>query len=135
MRQLMTESVVLSFAGGALGLAAAALVIRAVPALVPGDIARLDEVGVDGVVLAFTLGLSVVVGLAFGAVPAFQWSRLKLVGILNEGSGQSTRFPVAASGRTRAALATTQMALALETHAPELRGAHDGDRGYDRPMS
>ena len=114
MRQLMTESVVLSFAGGALGLAAAALVIRAVPALVPGDIARLDEVGVDGVVLAFTLGLSVVVGLAFGAVPAFQWSRLKLVGILNEGSGQSTSgFRLLRSGRTRAALATTQMALAL----------------------
>ena len=70
VRQLLTESVVLSLAGGALGLAAAVVVLRVVPALVPGDIARLDEVRVDGVMLAFTLGLSVVVGLAFGAVPA-----------------------------------------------------------------
>ena len=114
VRQLLTESVVLSLAGGALGLAAAVVVLRVVPALVPGDIARLDEVGVDGVVLAFTLGLSVVVGLAFGAVPAFQWSRLKLVRILNEGSAQSTSgFRLLRSSRTRAALATAQMALAL----------------------
>ena len=114
VRQLLTESVVLSLTGGALGLAAATLVIRAVPALVPGDIARLDEVTVDGVVLAFTLGLSVVVGLAFGAVPAFQWSRVELVRTLNEGSAQATGgFRLLRSGRTRAALATAQVALAV----------------------
>ena len=114
VRQLLTESVVLSLTGGALGLAAATLVIRAVPALVPGDIARLDEVTVDGVVLAFTLGLSVVVGLAFGAVPAFQWSRIELVRTLNEGSAQATGgFRLLRSGRTRAALATAQVALAV----------------------
>ena len=114
VRQLLTESVVLSVTGGALGLAAATLVIRAVPAMVPGDIARLDEVTVDGVVLAFTLGLSVVVGLAFGAVPAFQWSRVELVRTLNEGSAQATGgFRLLRSGRTRAALATAQVALAV----------------------
>ena len=114
VRQLLTESVVLSLTGGALGLAAATLVVRAVPALVPGDIARLDEVTVDGVVLAFTLGLSVVVGLAFGAVPAFQWSRIELVRTLNEGSAQATGgFRLLRSGRTRAALATAQVALAV----------------------
>ena len=114
VRQLLTESVVLSLTGGALGLAAATLVIRAVPALVPGDIARLDEVTVNGVVLAFTLGLSVVVGLAFGAVPAFQWSRVELVRTLNEGSAQATGgFRLLRSGRTRAALATAQVALAV----------------------
>ena len=114
VRQLLTESVVLSLSGGVIGLAAAVVVLRVVPALVPGDIARLDEVGVDGVVLAFTLGLSVVVGLAFGAVPALQWSRLNLVRILNEGSAQSTSgFRLLRSGRTRAALATAQVALAL----------------------
>ena len=114
LRQLLTESVVLSLGGGALGLAAAALVLRVVPALVPGNVARLDEVGTDGVVLAFTLGLSVLVGLAFGAVPAFQWSRLPLVRVLNEGSAQSTGgFRLLRSSRTRAALATAQVALAL----------------------
>ena len=114
MGQLLTESVVLSLSGGVIGLAVATVVLRTVPALVPGDIARLDEVGVDGVVLAFTLGVSVVVGLAFGAVPAFQWSRLKLVRILNEGSVQSASgFRLLRSNRTRALLATAQVALAL----------------------
>ena len=70
VRQLLTESVLLGLAGGVLGLATATAVLRAVPALVPGAVTRLDEIGLDGVVLAFTLGLSVVVGLRFGAVPA-----------------------------------------------------------------
>ena len=114
VRQLLTESVVLSVIGGAMGLATAAFVLRIVPSLVPGNVARLDEVGVDGVLLAFTLGLSLVVGLAFGAVPAFQWSRLPLVRVLNEGSAQSTGgFRLLRSSRTRAALATVQVALAL----------------------
>ena len=138
VRQLLTESVVLSLAGGALGLAATTLVIRAVPALVPSDIARLDEVGVDGVVLMFTLGLSVVVGLAFGAVPALQWSRLGLVRTLNEAGAQSTGgFRLLRSGRTRAALATAQVALALVllVGAGLLLRSFVGliliDRGYD----
>ena len=138
VRQLLTESVVLSLSGGVIGLAAAVVVLRAVPALVPGDIARLDEVGVDGVVLAFTLGLSVVVGLAFGAVPALQWSRLHLVRTLNEGSTQSTSgFRLLRSSRTRAALAAVQMALALVLLVGAgllLRSFVDlltVDRGYD----
>ena len=114
LRQLLTESVVLSLGGGALGLAAATVVLRAVPALVPGDIARLHEVSVDGVVLAFTLGLSVAVGLLFGAVPAWQWSRRNLVRTLNEGGAQSTGgFRLLRSSRTRSLLATSQVALAL----------------------
>ena len=106
VRQLLTESVVLGVGGGALGLAAAALVLRVVPALVPGDVARLDEVGLDGVVAAFTLGLSVAAGLLFGAAPALQWSRLDLVRTLNEGSAQSMGgFRLLRSNRARAALA------------------------------
>ena len=84
IRQLLTENVVLGGAGGAIGLAAAAVLLRAVPALVPGDIARLDETSIDGVVLAFTLGLSLVVGLAFGVVPALQRSPFHSVRTLNE---------------------------------------------------
>ena len=56
VRQLLTEGTVLSLSGGVLGLAGAALVLRAVPALVPGDVARLDEVEIDGVVFAFAAG-------------------------------------------------------------------------------
>ena len=114
VRQLLTENVALGVGGGVLGLAAAALVLRAAPVLVPGDIARLDEVGVDGVVLAFTLGLSMAAGLLFGAAPALQWSRVDIVRTLNEGSAQSTGgFRLLRSNRARAGLAVVQVALAL----------------------
>ena len=138
MRQLLTESVVLSLSGGMIGLAAAVVLLRAVPALVPGDIARLDEVEVDGVVLAFTLGLSVAVGVVFGAAPAFHWSQLGLVRALNEGRAQSTGgYRLLRSGRTRAALAAAQVALALVllVGAGLLLRSFVGlitiDRGYD----
>ena len=65
-------------AGDGLGLAVAALILRGLPALTPDDVPRLDEVGVDGMVLAFSAGLSVVAGLVLGAVPALSWSRLHL---------------------------------------------------------
>ena len=114
VRQLLTESVLLGAGGGALGLAAAATVLRAAPALVPGDVARLDEVGVDGAVLAFTAGLSIAAGLLFGAAPVLQWSRFDLARTLNEGSAQSVGgFRLLRSNRARAALAVAQVALAL----------------------
>ena len=114
VRQLLTESVLLSLGGGALALATAAAVLRAVPALVPGTVTRLDEVGLDGVVAAFTLGLSVVVGLVFGAAPAFRWSGRRLLHTLVEGSARSSGgFGLLRANRTRAGLAAAQVALAL----------------------
>ena len=114
VRQLLTESVVLSGAGGVVGLAAAAVVLGGLPALVPGDVARLDDVGISGTGLAFALVLSVFVGLAFGAFPAFQWSRFSLVRALNEGSAQSAGgFRLLSSNRARAALAAAQVALSI----------------------
>ena len=114
MRQLLTESVALGVGGGALGLAAAALILRGAPALAPGAVPRLDEVGVDGVVLAFGAGLSVVAGLVFGAVPALSWSRLHLLRALGEGSVQAAGgFRTLSANRIRAALAVMQIALAL----------------------
>ena len=114
VRQLLTESIMLGIVGGLLGLAVAALVLRAVPALVPGDVARLDAVGIDGVALAFTLGLSVAAGVLFGTAPALQWSRLDLARALNEGNTQSTGgFRLLRSSRARAVLAVAQVALAL----------------------
>ena len=138
VRQLLTESVVLGAGGGVLGLAAAAVVLRAVPALVPGDVARLDQVGVDGLSVAFTVGLSIAAGLLFGAAPAFQWSRIDLVRTLNEGSAQAPGgFRLLRSNRTRAALAVAQVALALVllVGAGLLLRSFVGlvtiDRGYD----
>ena len=124
--------------GGVLGLAAAAVVLRAVPALVPGDIARLDQVGIDGVSVAFTVGLSIAAGLLFGAAPAFQWSRIDLVSTLNEGSAQAPGgFRLLRSNRARAVLAVAQVALALVlvVGAGLLLRSFVGlvtvDRGYD----
>ena len=114
VRQLLTESTVLSLSGGVLGVAAAALVLRAVPALVPGDVARLDEVRIDGVVFGFTVGLSIVVGLLCGAGTAFQRSQVHLVRRLSEGSAQSAGgFRLLRMHRARATLSTLQVAVAL----------------------
>ena len=138
VRQLLTESVVLSAAGGLLGLAAAAGALGVLPSLVPGDVARLDDVGINGPGLAFALALSVVVGLAFGAAPAFQSSRLGLVRALNEGSAQAAAgFRLLRSNRARAGLAAAQVALAvvLLVGAGLLLRSFVGlvtvDRGYD----
>ena len=114
VRQLLTESVVLGVAGGMLGLAAAALILHAAPALAFGDLPRLEEVGVDGTVLAFVAGLSVVAGLVLGAVPALSWSRLHLVRALGESSPRAAGgFRILSANRIRAALAVTQVGLAL----------------------
>ena len=138
VRQLLTESVLLSLGGGVLGLATAAAVLRAVPALVPVTVTRLDEVGLDAVVLAFTLGLSVAVGLLFGAVPAFQSSGSHLLRALLEGSARSSGgFGLLRTNRTRAVLAAAQVALALMllVGAGLLLRSFVGlvtlDRGYD----
>ena len=113
-RQLLAESTVLSLSGGVLGLAAAAVVLRAVPALVPGDVARLDEVRIDGVVFAFTVGLSLLVGLLCGAAPAFRRSLVHPVRTLNEGNAQSAGgFRLLRTHRVRATLSTVQVALAV----------------------
>ena len=138
VRQLLTESVVLSAAGGVLGLAAAAVVLGVLPAAVPADVARLDGVGINGAGLGFALALSVVVGLVFGAAPAFQWSRFSLVGALNEESAQAAGgFRLLRSNRARAGLAAAQVALAvvLLVGAGLLLRSFVGlvtvDRGYD----
>ena len=138
VRQLLTESMLLSLGGGVLGLVAAAVVLRAVPALVPGNIVRLDEVDVDGVVLAFTLGLSALVGLLFGVAPALQGSGSRLLRTLVEGGARSTGgFGLLRANRTRAVLAASQVALALVLLVGAVLllrsfvGLVTVDRGYD----
>ncbi len=112
VRQLLTESVLLSVGGGALGLFAATWIVRAVPTLVPFDVPGLSDVSVDSAALAFSVALSVVVGLTVGALPALQWSRPDLVRTLT-GSAQSTAdFRLRRANWSRAALVSAQVALA-----------------------
>ena len=108
--QLLTESVVLSVLGGALGLLLAAWGVGALRALRPGNLPRLDEVGVDGPVLAFTAAISVVTGMAAGLAPLLRLTRTELSSSLREGSRG------AAGGRldrVRGGLVMSQVALAL----------------------
>ena len=110
VRQLLTESVVLSLVGGALGLGLAVWGVRALQALEPGTIPRLDEIAVNGGALAFALGLSVVTGLLFGVAPAVRLMRYDLRGGLAEGGrGMAGRR---SAGRTRSLLVLAEVALA-----------------------
>jgi len=75
-RQLLTENLALAFCGGSLGLALAWAAIRALPTLGLRDFPRMDEVTIDGWVVTFSLALSTLTGLFFGAFPAWKVSRL-----------------------------------------------------------
>jgi putative ABC transport system permease protein len=75
LRQLITESLLLSGLAAALGLPFAAWGIRALIALAPRGIARLEDAHIDATVLVFSLGLSVATGLLFGIAPAIRISR------------------------------------------------------------
>ncbi len=111
IRQLLTESILLSLLGGLCGVALADMSTRALIAIVPRAIPRAAEVGVDRHVLAFALVLSIVTGLLFGLLPALESSRTNLVGSLKE-AGQ-TSSEGSRHRRFRGALITAETALAL----------------------
>ncbi|HEX6717945.1 MAG TPA: ABC transporter permease [Pyrinomonadaceae bacterium] len=110
-RQLLTESVMLSLLGGALGVLVAWWGTRALVALSPPALIDLKNVGVSASVLAFTLGLSVLTGIVFGLVPALEATRFDLHGLLKE-SGRSVGGSTG-SHRMRSMFVVTQVALAL----------------------
>jgi putative ABC transport system permease protein len=111
VRQLVTEAVVLSVAGGVLGLALAYWGTEALIAAKPADLPRLDEIGLDATVVLFTLGASVLTGLIFGMVPALQATNEHLLRGLQE-SGRAGGGGRRAH-RMRSALVVTEMALAV----------------------
>ena len=78
IRQLLTESLMLSLAGGVIGLAAAFWLVRLIELSKQLPIPRYNPVRVDAPVLVFTFGLSVLVGIAFGLAPVFQTRKLEL---------------------------------------------------------
>ena len=115
IRQLLTESLLISLSGGVLGLVLGFTGVRFLLAINPGSIPRIGEdasaVKVDLNVLLFTLAISLLTGILFGVVPAISSSRKNLAAILNESSnrgGVGLR-----SGKTRSLLVVTEMALAL----------------------
>ena len=109
VRQLLTESALLGLAGGTLGLALARWGTQAVVAAVPGGLPRMEDIGVDGRVLAFTLAVSVATGVIFGLAPALQVTRLSLHTALQEGSRGST----GGQNRLRSVLVVGEVAASL----------------------
>ncbi len=90
VRQLLTESVLLAVVGGVLGILLAFWGVDLILALEPGEIPRVAPIAVDGQALAFALGLSVVTGLLFGVVPAWQASRPELQSTLKDATRGTT---------------------------------------------
>ncbi|GEN11820.1 duplicated orphan permease [Myxococcus fulvus] len=110
VRQLLTESVVLALAAGALGLLLALWGMDALLALVPPELPRLGAVGLDGRVLAFTLLTSLGTGVFFGLVPALKASAPDLSGVLRQGGGGRLS---SGGNRSRGALVVGEVALAV----------------------
>ena len=90
MRQLLTESLILSVLGGLFGLLVAYAGIKLLLALTPSEAPRLHEIGLHVPVFLWTLAISVVTGLLFGLAPAVQASRPDLNKSLKESSGRNT---------------------------------------------
>jgi putative ABC transport system permease protein len=113
--QLLAESVLLSLAGGALGLILGYAGVRALLAFNPGDIPRIGAQGsavmLDWRVLLFTLIISLFTGILFGVMPAFSASRGNISSTLNESSTRSTTG--LRQNKTRSILVVTEIALAL----------------------
>jgi len=115
VRQLLTESVLLSVAGGALGLVIGFAGVRALLAVSPAGLPRIGEdgsaIGIDWRVLAFTLGVSLGTGILFGLFPALAASHSDLTTALKEnGNRAGTGFR---QGKARSLLVVSEVSLAL----------------------
>jgi putative ABC transport system permease protein len=110
-RELLLESVTLGIAGGVVGLGLAWGALRLLVALAPGNLPRLEDITLDIPVLIFTLALSVVAGLLFGAIPVFKYARAQLGTTLRAGGRSASASKE--RHRTRNTLVVAQVALAL----------------------
>lgn len=114
-RQLLTESILLALIGGAAGLLVARGSLLVVRTMNPGNIPRLDEIGINPTVLAFTFGLSLATGILFGLAPAWRAIKLDPNSSLKVGgrSGQSDGGLYLKRHRLRGLLVTSELALSL----------------------
>jgi predicted permease len=109
VRQLLTESLLLSMIGGALGLVVAKFGITAALATVPRGLPRTEDIGLDPRVLLFTLAVSILAGIVFGLAPAWKASRGSVGGTLSE----SGRALAGARGSAQSVFVAGEMAMAL----------------------
>jgi putative ABC transport system permease protein len=111
IRQLLTESLLLSVAGGVLGVLGARWGVDVLRSLAPQDIPRLEQISLDGLVLGWTALVTLLTGVIFGLAPVWQSSRLNLNEALKEGGRSATEG--AGRKRGRNVLVVVEMALAV----------------------
>ena len=109
IRQLLTESVLLAVIGGAVGVVLAAWAIPLLMAMAPPGLQNFKEIGLNGQVLAFSLGVSIVTGILFGLVPALSSASGNPAESLKQGERGST----GGGNRRRAFLIATEVGLSL----------------------
>ena len=114
VRQLLTESISLSLMGGVAGLAISALSIFIARKMHPGNIPRLEELGMDFRVLGFTLAISILTGVVFGLAPALRASRVDLTASLKSGGKGSLSGGLSIRhDKLRGALVIAELAISL----------------------
>ncbi|HEV2687461.1 MAG TPA: ABC transporter permease, partial [Bryobacteraceae bacterium] len=111
LRQMLAETVLLSMAGGALGLFLAQFGVSFIVAFLAQQLPRSTDVAVDGWVLAFTLGISLATGIIAGIAPGVQFAKAELNDALKQGLGKTDSD--SSGGRTRSALVVAEVALSL----------------------
>jgi predicted permease len=110
IRQLFTESLVLACGGGILGVLTAFAAVRVLLQLNPGNIPRLEEASVDGRVLLFSAGISILTALLFGFLPAVSSSRSGLATMLKRAGSRGMK---GGAGHARRALIAAEVALSV----------------------
>ena len=132
--QLLTESLLVAALGAAAGLGLAVAGVRVLVAMLPAGTPRAEEIAVDGRVLAFTLALAVVSGVAFGLLPAMRARRLDVQTLLRR-DGRTGDAPRAARGSRALAIAQVALAVVIVTAAGLLLKSfwrlHQVDLGFD----
>ncbi len=115
VRQLLTESVLLSLFGGAAGLMIAAWSIHVLHTIKPGNIPRMDEIGISGPVLLFTFVVSLITGILFGLAPAWRAIKVDLNTTLKAGGrgGQGETGLRLSRHQLRGLLVISELALSL----------------------
>lgn len=110
-RTLLTESLLLSFAGATLGVGVAWLGVDVLRSAMPADVPRVAAIAVDLRILAMTGIVAIATGLIFGTAPVLQFSRITASGVLNQ--RERTSMPDARAQRLRSMLVVSQVALAV----------------------
>src|SRR5579862_2940385 len=109
LRETILEGLLLSLAGGVLGLAFAAVALRVGLNMVPDELPRMDSISIDGTVAVFAIGLALLTGILCSLAPAFVALRTNLIASLKETLGSGAAGHV----RLRSTLAVAEIAIAM----------------------